>query len=64
MKNCKQKGVCMIVEKSEYRGKPIIIIKKTAEDRFPFSFGLTKARMIVESIDEIKKFVEENEGKE
>jgi len=54
----------MIVEKSEYRGKPIIIIKKTAEDRFPFSFGLTKARMIVESIDEIKKFVEENEGKE
>lgn len=54
----------MIVEKSEYRGKPIIIIKKTAEDRFPFSFGLTKAKMIVESIDEIKKFVEENEGKE
>lgn len=62
MKNAK--GVGMIVEKSEYRGKPIIIIKKTAEDRFPFSFGLTKARMIVESIDEIKKFVEENEGKE
>lgn len=54
----------MPVEKSEYRGNPIIILRRSDEDRFPFSFGLSKARLIVENIEEIKKFVEDNKDKE
>lgn len=50
-------------EKGEYKGKQIIILKRNAEDKFPFSFGISKARLILEHIDEIKKFVEENEAK-
>jgi hypothetical protein len=49
-----------MIEKGEYRGKPVLIIRRSKEDRFPFSFGLGKARLIVENIEEIKKFVEEN----
>jgi len=49
-----------MVERSEYKGKPILIIKRNADDKYPFSFGLSKARLIVENIEEIKKFVEEN----
>lgn len=49
-----------MIEKGEYKGKPVLIIRRTKEDRFPFSFGLGKARLIVENIEEIKKFVEEN----
>lgn len=53
-----------MIEKSEYRGKPVLILKRTEEDRFPFAFGLGKARLIVEHIEDIKKFVAENETKQ
>lgn len=53
-----------MVEKSEYQGKPILILKRNEDDRFPFSFGVSKARLIVENIDAIKKFVDENAVKE
>lgn len=49
-----------MVEKSVYNGKPIIILKRSENDRFPFSFGLSKARLILDNIEEIKKFVKEN----
>lgn len=49
-----------MIERSEYKGKPIIIIKRDEEDKYPFSFGITKARLILDNIEEIKKFVEEN----
>ncbi|MGE5280044.1 MAG: hypothetical protein ACM3L6_04795 [Deltaproteobacteria bacterium] len=49
-----------MIERSEFKGKPILILKRDEEDRYPFSFGLSKARLIVENFDEIKKFVEEN----
>ena len=52
-----------MVERTEFRGKPVLILKRDENDRFPFSFGLSKARLIVENFNEIRKFVEEFEGK-
>lgn len=49
-----------MIERSEYNGKPIIILRRDENDKFPFSFGLAKARLILENIEEIKKFVAEN----
>ncbi|MDD5155059.1 MAG: hypothetical protein PHF11_01040 [Candidatus Omnitrophica bacterium] len=49
-----------IIERGEYKGKPILILKRSEEDKYPFSFGLSKAKLIVDNIEEIKKFVEEN----
>jgi len=54
----------MIIERSEFKGRPMLVIKNSEEDKFPFSFGLSKAKKILESIEEIKKFVEDNEKKE
>ncbi len=51
----------MIVEKSEFKGNPVLVIKRDENDKFPFSFGLTKAKMILETLEEIKKFVAEND---
>ncbi|MBD3209915.1 hypothetical protein GF318_00885 [Candidatus Micrarchaeota archaeon] len=48
-----------MVEFSEYKGNKIIILKRDENDRYPFSFGKAKARLIVENFDEIKKFAEE-----
>jgi hypothetical protein len=49
-----------MVERSEFKGKPILILKRDENEKFPFSFGLSKAKLILENIDEIKKFVDEN----
>ncbi|MBI5078645.1 hypothetical protein HZB08_01305 [Candidatus Saganbacteria bacterium] len=51
----------MIVERSEYKGKPMLVIKRSDDDKFPFSFGVVKAKMILENLEEIKRFVEDNE---
>lgn len=47
-----------IVSESEYKGNPMIVIKNSEEDKFPFQFGLKKAKLILENLDGIKKFVE------
>ena len=49
-----------MVERGEFKGKPLIILKRDEEEKYPFSFGLGKAKLILENIEEIKKFVEEN----
>lgn len=46
---------------SEYKGNPIIAIPTGNSERYPFSFGYTKAKAILEYLDDIKKFVEEVE---
>ena len=48
-----------MIEFGEFKGKKVMIIKRQDEDRYPFTFGKAKAKMIVENFDEIKKFAEE-----
>ncbi len=48
-----------MVERTEYKGKPILVLKRDEEDKYPFSFGLSKAKLIVEHFEDIKKFVDE-----
>jgi len=47
----------------EYKGSPIISLLRDDEDRFPFSFGITKAKLILENIESIKAFINTNEPK-
>jgi len=49
-----------MVERSEYNGKPILVLRRSEDDKFPFSFGINKAKLIMENLEEIKKFVAEN----
>ena len=49
-----------MVEHSEYNGKPILVLRRSEDDKFPFSFGINKAKLIIENLEEIKKFVAEN----
>jgi hypothetical protein len=51
----------MIAERSEFKGRPMLVLKRNEEEKFPFSFGLTKAKMILDHVEEIKKFVAEND---
>ncbi|MBI4055321.1 MAG: hypothetical protein HY402_04220 [Elusimicrobia bacterium] len=46
-----------IAKESEFKGNPVLVLTRSPEDRFPFQFGLSKARLILEHIEDIKKFV-------
>lgn len=48
-----------VIEYGEYRGNKIIILKRDENDNFPFRFGKSKAKLIVDNFDAIKKFAEE-----
>lgn len=48
---------------SEYKGNLVITLKRSEEDRYPFSFGLSKAKLIIDHYEDIKKFFEENKDK-
>jgi hypothetical protein len=51
----------MVVEYGEFKGNKMIILKRGEDEKFPFSFGKNKAKMIVENFEEIKAFAEEEE---
>ncbi len=46
----------------EYKGNPIIVLSNNEDDKYPFSFGLSKAKLIINNIEAIKEFIK-NEGK-
>jgi len=47
-----------IVSESEFKGNPMIVIKIDEEDKYPFQFGVKKAKLVLENIEEIQKFVD------
>ncbi|MFA6002442.1 MAG: hypothetical protein WC881_00075 [Elusimicrobiota bacterium] len=50
-----------IVEFGEFKGNKMIILKRSPEDKYPFQFGVSKASLVVEHIEDIRKFVAENQ---
>lgn len=50
-------------EYTEYKGNRILVLKRDGDDHYPFSFGKAKAKLIVEHLEEIKKFAKESERK-
>lgn len=51
-----------VVEESEFKGNAMIVLRRSAEDRYPFQFGFSKAKLILDSINEIKAWVEKQEA--
>ena len=47
----------------EFKGNPVITLKQGEDDPYGFTFGLTKARLVLEHIEDIRKFYEENKDK-
>ena len=48
-----------MVKIGEFKGHPTIALLNAPEDRYPFIFGLAKAKKILENLEAIKKFVAE-----
>ena len=47
----------------EFKGNLVITLKTNEEDRYGITFGLTKAKLILDNVDTIRKFYEDNKDK-
>ena len=52
----------LVVSVSDYNGKPTLRLGKGANDSFPFSFQLGKAKLILACIEDIREFVTSQEN--
>ena len=50
-----------IARESEYNGKPLLELAKDADTQIGFKFGVKKAQMILNHVDDIRAFVEKND---
>jgi hypothetical protein len=50
----------MPAEFSDYNGNPVIVLKRSESDMYPLRFGVSKAKLILDHLEDIKKFVKEN----
>jgi len=53
-----------MIEISEFKGHKVLKLMRSIEDKYPMSFGLQKAKLIMENLEEIKKFIEENDNEQ
>jgi hypothetical protein len=52
-----------VVTESEFKGNAMIVLKRSEDDRFPFQFGLSKAKLMLEAVEEIRAWVAKTEAK-
>ena len=52
-----------MIEYLTYKKKPILLIKNDTNNLVKISFGIKKAKLILENMEAIKKFVEKYEQK-
>lgn len=46
-----------LVEISKFKGRPVLVLRKTVDDQYPFSFGVGKAKLILDNMQVIEDFV-------
>lgn len=51
-----------IAERGEFKGHTLLVLKKDKNDKYGFSFGVEKAKLVLESIDLIRAFVKAETG--
>lgn len=49
-----------VTEETTFANRPLLVIKNEGEEKAIIQFGTTKAKAILEHIEEIKAFVEKN----
>ena len=48
----------------EFKGNKLIVLMKDEEDKYPFKFGKAKAKLIMDNLDAVKAFAEEEQSGE
>jgi len=51
----------MSSEVKEWKGKPILVLRKSELEKWGFTFGMAKAKLIVQHFQDIENFVRDYE---
>jgi len=51
-----------LVFEKKFKGHPILVMRKTEADKYPFSIGMGKIRLILDNIQAIEAFAEKHSG--
>ena len=46
---------------SEFKGNPMLVLKNDPNDKFPFQFGMKKAKLIMAHLDDIRAFISKHD---
>lgn len=46
-----------MVMESEFKGNPMLVLKNSAEEPYPFQFGLRKAKLLLAHVEDVRSFV-------
>lgn len=57
------KELTITATRSEYKGFPMLVLSSGTNEKYPFQFGLQKAKRILASLDAIKAFVDYEEAR-
>lgn len=52
----------MVAVLTEYKGNQLIELKQDDNDKYSFKFGVRKAKLVLEHIQQIQEFVVNNES--
>lgn len=53
-----------VIKESEFKGNPVIVLLRNEDDHYPFTMGLSKARLVVEAMEQIRDWVRQQEAKQ
>ena len=64
-KASKQIPLKVTCAESEYKGNAVFVIKKHDDDKWPFQFGVQKAKLLLHpgTLEQLRKFVEKHPSK-
>lgn len=51
-----------VVQESEYKGNPMLVLQWGEDSKYPMQFGLTKAKLILACVEDIQNWVAREEG--
>jgi hypothetical protein len=51
-----------LVSVEMFKGRPVLVLRRTPDDKYPMSFGIGKARLILDNYQAIQDFVNKNQG--
>ena len=49
-------------KEGEFKGSPVLSLSNGPDDKYPFTFGVRKAKLILDHLEDIKTFVGKHQG--
>jgi len=49
-----------LVSETTFKGRPVLVLRRSSDDKYPFSLGLGKCKLICENIQAVEAFIKKH----